>query len=226
MAKREETKTYRIPNLEKAFAVLEALAAARAGLAFPQLLEKVACNKTSLFRIVLTLEKIGYIRKNRETGTYSITKKILPLAYSSLCDANLVEESLPVMRRIRDTTGETVMLGAYLNGECVMISQESGEHPFNFMGKLGMTSPLHASAPGKAILAAMSEGERLKTVAGLKLEKLAKNTITDSAELLRALGECEKNGYSTDESEAVDGVNCVSAAIFDRHGVSGPPPCG
>lgn len=41
------------------------------------------------------------------------------------------------------------MLGAYLNGECVMISQESGEHPFNFMGKLGMTSPLHASAPGK-----------------------------------------------------------------------------
>ncbi len=75
MAKREETKTYRIPNLEKAFAVLEALAAARAGLAFPQLLEKVACNKTSLFRIVLTLEKIGYIRKNRETGTYSITKK-------------------------------------------------------------------------------------------------------------------------------------------------------
>lgn len=188
------------------------------GLAFPQLLEKVACNKTSLFRIVLTLEKIGYIRKNRETGTYSITKKILPLAYSSLCDANLVEESLPVMRRIRDTTGETVMLGAYLNGECVMISQESGEHPFNFMGKLGMTSPLHASAPGKAILAAMSKGERLKTVAGLKLEKLAKNTITDSAELLRALGECEKNGYSTDESEAVDGVNCVSAAIFDRHG--------
>ena len=218
MAKREETKTYRIPNLEKAFAVLEALAAARAGLAFPQLLEKVACNKTSLFRIVLTLEKIGYIRKNRETGTYSITQKILPLAYSSLCDANLVEESLPVMRRIRDTTGETVMLGAYLNGECVMISQESGEHPFNFMGKLGMTSPLHASAPGKAILAAMSKGERLKTVAGLKLEKLAKNTITDSAELLRALGECEKNGYSTDESEAVDGVNCVSAAIFDRHG--------
>lgn len=218
MPKREETKTYRIPNLEKAFAALEAIAAARGGLAFPQLLEKVACNKTSLFRISLTLEKIGYIRKNRETGAYSITKKILPLAYSSLCDANLVEESLPVMRRLRDSTGETAMLGAYLNGECVMISQEGGEHPFNFMGRLGMTSPLHASAPGKAILATMPAGERRKIAARLNLEKFAKNTITDSAELLRALEECEKKGYSTDESEAVDGVNCVAAAIFDRHG--------
>ena len=122
------------------------------------------------------------------------------------------------MRRLRDSTGETAMLGAYLNGECVMISQEGGEHPFNFMGRLGMTSPLHASAPGKAILAAMTAGERRKIAARLNLEKFAKNTITDSAELLRALEECEKKGYSTDESEAVDGVNCVAAAIFDRHG--------
>lgn len=218
MARREESKTYMIPNLEKALAVLEAAAATRGGLAFPQLLEKVSCNKTSLFRIVFTLEKTGYIRKNRETGAYSVTKKILPLAYSSLCDANLVEESLPVMRRIRDITGETAMLGAYLDGECVMISQEAGEHPFNFMGRLGMTSPLHASAPGKAILSAMPESERRNTVARLKLEKFAKNTITGAPELLRALGECERNGYSTDESEAVDGVNCVAAPIFDRHG--------
>ena len=75
-----------------------------------------------------------------------------------------------------------------------------------------------ASAPGKAILAAMPAGERRKIAARLNLEKFAKNTITDSAELLRALEECEKKGYSTDESEAVDGVNCVAAAIFDRHG--------
>lgn len=215
--KTKKTNKYEIPNLKKAFEALEQISSVHGGLTFPQLLERISCNKTSFFRILLTLEGIGYIRKNPETDAYTVSRKILPLAYSSLCDANLIEESVHTMRELRDLTGETVMLGAFIDSECVMICQETGTHPFNFTGTLGMTSPMHASAPGKALLSAIDEAEADKILSESELKKCASNTITSAKILKPKLSEYAQKGYAYDESEAVDGVNCVASAIYDAH---------
>ena len=55
-------KRYEIPNLRKAFEILEILSEERGGITFPEMLEKIKCNKTSLFRILMTLENMGYLR--------------------------------------------------------------------------------------------------------------------------------------------------------------------
>ncbi|MBR4597944.1 MAG: IclR family transcriptional regulator [Opitutales bacterium] len=210
-------KVYEIPNLRKAFEILEMLSETKDGITFPSLLEKTGCNKTSLFRILMTLETMGYLRKNPETDAFSISRKMLSLAYSSLCDANIIDESIDVVRALRDEIGETTMLGALLENECIMIAQEYGLSPFNFIGKLGMKSPLHASAPGKALLSALPEADLQKILGNLTLEKCAKNTITSKDELLNKLKEYSAKKYACDVSEAVDGVNCVASAIFDSH---------
>lgn len=216
-AKAPQKNRYSIPNLKKAFEVLETLSESAEGMTFPQLLEKISCNKTSLFRILLTIEEAGYIRKNAETDNYFISRKILSLAYSSLCDANLIEESMDLIRNLRDETSETTMLGVLLDNECVMIAQEYGAHAFNFTGKLGMKSPLHSSAPGKALLAALPAKEQANALSAIKLTKYAENTITNVDELKAELEKISKKNYSTDASEAVNGVNCVASTIYDNH---------
>lgn len=215
--KSQKKNRYSIPNLRKAFEVLEALSDSPKGVTFPSLLEKIDCNKTSLFRILLTIEEMGYIRKNPETDNYFISRKILSLAYASLCDANLIDESIDLIRELRNQTSETTMLGVLLDDECIMIAQEYGAHDFNFTGKLGMKSPLHASAPGKAILAALPTKERDAILNRIKLTKNAENTITDISDLKQQLEKISKQKYSTDASEAVDGVNCVASTICDAH---------
>ncbi len=222
MARKTSSKTkrlnkYEIPNLKKAFEALEHISSVHGGLTFPKLLEKVSCNKTSFFRILLTLEEIGYIRKNPETDAYTISRKILPIAHSTLCDTNLIEESQDIMRSLRDITTETTMLGAFIDRECIMISQETGSHPFNFTGKIGMPSPLYASAPGKAILSALPEDEANTLLKNTPLKKCASKTITNVNLLKKTLKIYAKKGYAYDESEAVDGVNCVASAIYDAH---------
>lgn len=213
----QRIRKYEIPNLKKAFEALEQISSVHGGLTFPQLLERISCNKTSFFRILMTLEEIGYITKNLKTDAYTISRKILPIAYSSLCDANLVEESIDIMRKLRDETSETTMLGAFIDNECVMISQETGSHPFNFTGKIGMTSLLHASAPGKALLSSISQEELQNLLPKLNFEKCATNTITDPKILQDSLKEFAKLGYASDESEAVDGVNCVASTIYNQN---------
>lgn len=208
---------YTIPNLQKAFEVLEVLSDFN-GATFPRLLENIQCNKTSLFRILCTLEEAGYLRKNPETDAYCVSRKILKIANSALCEPNIAKESMDVLRSLRDGTSETVMLGVPLGGECVMIAQEPGLYSFNFTGRLGMTSPMHASAPGKALLAALPQCERRQAVASLTLGRFAANTITDAGALLEELDGISARGYATDSSEAVDGVNCVAAAVFGETG--------
>ena len=216
--KKNDKKRYVIPNLKKAFELMEILSKSPDGITFPQMLERMHCNKTSLFRILMTIEDMGYVRKSAETDAYSVSRKILSLAYAALCDRSLIGESMDVLRRLRDLTSETTMLGVLLDDECVMIEQEYGLHPFNFTGKLGMKSPLHASAPGKALLAALPEEECRRILSRITLTKNAANTITTIPGLERELEKISAKGYSSDESEAVDGVNCVAAAIRNTHG--------
>ncbi len=215
---KQEKKRYIIPNLKKAFELLELMSESPNGITFPQMLEKISCNKTSLFRILMTLEDIDYARKNESSDAYSVSKKILNLAYASICDANVLSESMDIIRNVRDTTAETTMFGVLLDDECVMLEQEQGLHPFNFTGKLGMKSPLHSSAPGKALLAFLPKNESSAILDRIKLTKNAANTITNRSILEEELSKIAKQGYSSDESEAVDGVNCVAAPVFNLHG--------
>lgn len=210
-------KRYEIPNLRKAFEILEILSEERGGITFPEMLEKIECNKTSLFRILMTLENMGYLRKNAETDAFSVSRKILSLAYPALCDANIIEESLDVVRNLRDEIGETTMLGVLLDNECVMVEQEYGLSSFNFIGKLGMKSPLHASAPGKALLSALSKPDLEKLLPKINFEKCAKNTVENVQSLKEQIEKFSKLNYAYDASEAVDGVNCVASPIFDAH---------
>lgn len=216
--KKTEKKRYVIPNLRKAFDLLELIAGSPEGITFPKMLEKVSCNKTSLFRILMTLEEIGYLRKNPESDAYVMSRKILKIAYGSLCDANLIGESIDIMRQVRDLSSETTMLGVLLDDECIMLEQEQGLHPFNFIGKLGMKSHLHASAPGKALLAALPVQERKQILSRIKLTKNTSKTISSLPVLEKEFSEIAKRGYASDESEAVDGVNCVASAIVNAHG--------
>ncbi len=129
---------YVIPNLKRAFEVLECVAKNPRGVSFMQLLERLKISKTTLFRILETLESSGYLTTSAEGGLYTLSRKIMTLAYSALEEPNIPAESFDVMRRLRDEAGETVMLGALMEDSCIMVEQEAGPHDFNFTGKPGM----------------------------------------------------------------------------------------
>lgn len=211
-------EAYIIPNVLKSFEVLEYVAKKPDGASFPELVQAMGINKTTLFRILQTLLKSGYLRSSPENTLYFISRNILSLAYLALDEANLPGESIDIMRAIRNELGETVMLGALADGECLLVAQEASAHQFNFLGRLGMRAPLHASAPGKAILAHLPKDEFDCAMGKFPLQKFTKSTMTDKKSLLAELDSIRRKGYSADVAEVVDGVNCVAAPIFDIRG--------
>jgi len=209
---------YNIPNVKKTLDVLEILARNPRGLTLAETIEKSGFTKTTVFRVLCTLENLGYVVKRAEDRKYSISRKLVALAYASLSELNLTEVSLDVMRNVRDTIKETTMLGTLADGECIMIEQVLGSHSFNFCGKAGMKSPLHASAPGKAFLAFLPDAECARLIDSFGLKSYTPSTITSKSALFKEIAKIRSLGFSTDSAEVISGVNCVGAPIFNSDG--------
>jgi len=209
---------YHIPNLKRALDILEILAKNTQGMTLGEISKAAKYTKNSVFRIICTLQDCGYVRKDADARTIKISRKLVALGYSSLGEANIVEKSIDVMRAIRDKVCETTMLGALLEDECVLIEQVPCRHPFKFLGEIGMRFNLHASAPGKAIIAYLPKEEQDAIVKRINFVKYNDNTITSPAAYLKELSIVKEQGYSVDKNEEILGVQCVGAPVFDAHG--------
>lgn len=76
---------------------------------------------------------------------------------------------------------------------------------------------------GKAILAYLPKDEFERRMASMNFKKFNAKTILDKKTLAAELERVRSNGYSVDNGEEIEGVNCVGRAGFDAHGIPSPP---
>lgn len=209
---------YHIPNVKRALEVFELLAKHPDGFTLANLARATNYSKSSVFRILCTLEDCGYVAKDTDGRTFKMSRKLAALGYASFGESNIVSRSMDIIRKMRDTFGETSMLGTLLEDSCVLLEQAPGRHPFKFLGEVGMRICLHASAPGKAMLAYLPEEERERKIKRIDFVKFNENTITNEKDFRKELADVRERGFSMDNSEEIEGVRCLGAPVFDAHG--------
>lgn len=217
MAERSDPTRYVIPNLDRALHVLELLAGCPSGLGVSEIGERLGIPKNSAFRIAVTLEGRGYLARGPDRR-FRLTRKLVMLAGGALSDENLLERSLDVMRRLREATRETALIGVIVGAEGVVLDQAPGLHPFRFAVDPGTRFFLHTAAPGKAILAFLPPGERDAILDGLAMPRFTAETITDRSAFEDHLDAVAERGYAFDLAEELEGQYCVGAPVFDAAG--------
>ncbi|HEX8485317.1 helix-turn-helix domain-containing protein [Sphingomonas sp.] len=73
---------YAAPALDKAFDVIELLADAPDGLTMTEIAARLNRSLSELFRIVVVMERRGYLSKAQHTDRLVVTYKLLDLAYA------------------------------------------------------------------------------------------------------------------------------------------------
>ena len=214
----EVEKSYSVPNLERALSIIELLKDCSQGLSLTELQERLGFPKSSIFRITQTLVDRGYLTKSDQPSLFSLSKKFLHIGLSTLSEASLIEKCLPLMRSLREELKETVLLGALIDNEGVLLEQVLGTHPFTFMLKMGQRFHLHPSAPGKAILAFLPEPELDSILETNPLNRFNDRTITNIDDFKEELEKVRTCGYAFDHAEELEGVHCVGAPIFNQYG--------
>src|SRR5690606_4055781 len=96
-----------MPNVQsvvRAFHLLEALTAGDLGIT--ELAERTELPKSTVARLVRTLERIGAVERADEDGRYRIGAQIVNLAGVASPTANLISIVRPHLRLLADLTGE------------------------------------------------------------------------------------------------------------------------
>jgi DNA-binding IclR family transcriptional regulator len=217
-ARSHSAARYHVPNLGRALEIFELLARHAEGLGVSEIAQALGVSKNSVFRITMTLLDYGYLLRDEESKRFTLSHKLLTLGYAAVCEHNLVEKALDILRELRDAVKETVLIGTLAGTEGVVLDQVPGTHPVKFLIDPGMRFPLHADAPGKALLAFLPEPEREALLDRIELTRFTDRTITRKEDLRRELEEIHACGYALDRAEMVEGCRCVSAPVFDHHG--------
>ena len=208
---------YTINTIEKALDLLELLAE-KESLNLLELAELTNRPKSSLFRIITTLENRGYITRSESNDKYCLGIKILDLSKKFLESNNIRHAALAEMNGLLDKYGESVNLGILKDGEITYVEVLEGTHQLRFKDEVGSKAPFHATAMGKVILAYLSDEEMNQFLQQENMAAFTPYTIVNLAELKKQLPEIKKVGYAVDTQENVLGVKCIAAPIFNMYG--------
>jgi len=206
------------PALLRGLEILEDLHRQEEHQSVSAIAERLRLPANSTLRLLATLETKGYVERDSDSLKYRLTRKPASLALTGVREQSLLEAALPLMRELRDATGETVLLSIIEHGTGIVLEEIQSLHVFRFVCNPGAYHALHAAAPAKAILAAMPKVDRNRLLDGYAFTKFTASTITDrkafETELLRGV----KKGYWEDHAEEFDGICCVAAPVFNRIG--------
>jgi len=163
--------------------------------------------------LVKTLQAKGYLYSIGSPRRLYPTKRLFGIAKSIADQDAVVEYITPYLTTLRDTTGETIILGKRQDHEIVYLEVAEGVNVIRYSARPGDLKPLHSSAIGKLILGNLSEGELCELLKKLALAQITENTITDHDCLLAELSTSRKQGYYITRGENVSEVVAVSAPV-------------
>lgn len=214
--KDREINKYLIPNIARALKILDYLARHKNEASIAEIAAEFEYPKNSVFRILNTLEFYGYVKEDRRK--YQTTPRLLYLGYAGMLSKGIIENSLDVMHILRDEVNETIMIGTLLGNQVVIVEQFAPFQGIKFTVEIGRRVPLHASAPGKAILAFLPEDEQKTLLDHITFTRYTDSSLPSKSAVIRELKKVIEKGYATDDCEETTEVRCVGSPIFDYRG--------
>ncbi len=194
--------------------ILEIFAKNPSPLAIPEIARRVGLHRSTVHRLLLTLEYAGWLRKIFGTETYALGLKVLTMADragSSLTSLSMVR---PFLDELAQTTGETAVLSMADKIGAVCVDKIESSQRLKISSEIGQYFPLHAGGTGFAVLLGMPEEEVSAFLFRQPLPSFTDKTETDPDKLLERYRAMKKNGYAVSTGAVDPGVTGIAAPVF------------
>lgn len=207
-----------VQSLTRAMQLLELLADDDEGYRLVDIAAHSGLSSSTAHRLLTTLEQRQFAQFDRETNLWYVGVRCFSVGAAFGRRRRITDLALPVMRRLRDSTGESINLGVADLGDIVFVTQLESREMVRAIGKPGFRAPLHGTAMGQAILAAMADEDVQQYLRAYGLPRLTNNTIARASRLHETLGEVRRAGHAVDDEQNALGLRCIAAAVRDEHG--------
>ncbi len=169
--------------------------------------------KATVFRILVTLEKWGFVQKDPLTDTYKLGIGMIKYGAKISSEMTLVDIAKPLIDELSVKIGESVNLNIEYNNQSLSI-YKSPNDSFVLVLRLAPISELNCSSSGKIFLADKEESEIMEYFENRMYSKRTINSITTGPEFLKESELIEKSLIAFDDEEYEYGLFCLASPLF------------
>ena len=214
MKKAKKTAQPGAPALEKGLDLLEALAAESGGLNQKQLAERVGRSVGEIFRMLVALERRGYVTRDPATGEYTLTLKLFRIASQFPPTERLLQAALPVMEQLAARVRLSCHLTVLHGEQFMVIARIEPEWLMGWSVKVGAVFPLTQQyASAKVLSAFQLEGRRNELA-----EIIAAHDRVSLKKALAALDRVSAEGGNFSNDDGYTRILAYSCPIIEASG--------
>ena len=192
--------------------IFQLLAENPEGVSLSGISQALGIPKTTTFRLLFTLEELGYVESASRNGLFRIGYKMGIWAREGTVATSLVEIGRPILKRLAEETRQTAKISIARNNHAVVIAKHDSPEEMRIYVKVGAVFPLHSGAASRILLAWLPEAD-LEIYLASGLDRFTGHTLADRGELLGSLDTIRNQGYAVDDGEYLEGVGAVAVPI-------------
>lgn len=187
-------------------------------LTLTELSERLLMSKSTVHRLLSSLEQVGFIEKEGQHIGYRLGVRLFELGSLVQNRMHLRQIALHPMTELVDRTDETAFLTVLDGMRALCIERIEGNHVQVLALNLGGTLPLHVGAGPRVLLAYAPPETREEYLAHQELRRFTPHTITDPSALRADMAQVRQQGYALSEEDVTIGVAALGVPLFDHTG--------
>lgn len=219
-AAEDGTDRYNVPALERGLRVLCEFSRDNRTLGAPELARRLKLPRSTVFRLLATLEGMGFIERTEGGRDYRLGLAVLRLGFEYLASLQLNELGLPLLERLSAELRLACNLVVRDGRSIVYVAKVAPPSPFVSAVSVGTRLPAHATVLGHVLLADLSLPQLRALYPEPHLERHSPSTPETVAALfdvVQAQREHER-GYVFGQGFFEPNISTIAAPVRDRSG--------
>lgn len=205
---------YSVPALERGLRILELFDETAPRLSLTDIAKKMGLGRSTVFRLVYTLEQNGFLNKVDERF-YQLGSRVLGLGFRFIAEQDIVGLARPILQRLRDKTNASSHLGVREGREVIYLLREPSRDMLISNIGVGSRLPAHQTTVGRVLLSCLS-AEDVKQL--YRKFTFPPNSVGSVTKLIEQLKTDRARGYVATESAYGPGLVSVAAQVLDATG--------
>jgi DNA-binding IclR family transcriptional regulator len=221
-------KIYKLQTLDRAFAMLDLVASSSTLMSLAEIGDALQLRKSTAHRFLAVLERHHMVER-AQNGRFRLGLRLCDLGGRAIEQNDLRDRARPHLRSLVAEVEETAHLCVLDGMHMIYLDKQEPEQCIRMISRVGASSPIHCTAVGKAILAAMPRARAQEMLLELNGQRFTRRTMTSREALLKELERTSHRRYAVDDEEREEGVRCAGVAILNPRGeaiaalsISGP----
>lgn len=207
---------YNVPALERGLRLLGEFSRDTRTLTAPELARRFKLPRSTVFRLLSTLETLGFVERDDGGREYRLGPAVLRLGFEYLASLPLNELGQPLLERLSDASGHACNLIVRDGRSIVYVARVSPPSPFVSSVSVGTRLPAHATVLGRILLTDLSLPELRELYPEPQLEAFSANTPRTVTELFDLVQQDRQRGYAVSEGFFEASISTIAAPVRDH----------